>query len=161
MMEEMPDHNMAEEMVPEINPNMIAYHEEDSKYIESIKRINQKFQEMKDDINKIPIGNDEALKKSGKTTEQIMDEFKQQKLPLARIKKIMKSDEEVRMISAEAPILFAKACEMFISEITIKGYYNAERNERKTLQRKDIATAIARTETYDFLIDTIPKTELL
>ena len=26
-----------------------------------------------------------------------MDEFKQQKLPLARIKKIMKSDEEVRV----------------------------------------------------------------
>jgi hypothetical protein len=58
----------------------------------------------------------------------------------------MKSDEDVRvslfqnnqlfyfkMISAEAPILFAKACEMFISELTIKGYYNAEKNERKTL----------------------------
>ena len=45
----------------------------------------------------------------------------------------MKSDEEVRMISAEAPILFAKACEMFIAEMTIKGYYNAEKNERKTL----------------------------
>ena len=65
------------------------------------------------------------------------------------------------MISAEAPILFAKACEMFIAEMTIKGYYNAEKCERKTLQRKDIATAIARTETYDFLIDTIPKNELL
>jgi nuclear transcription factor Y gamma len=37
------------------------------------------------------------------------------------------------MISAEAPILFAKACEIFISELTIKGYYNAEKNERKTL----------------------------
>lgn len=56
----------------------------------------------------------------------------------------MKSDEEVRvslqiiyfifqMISAEAPVLFAKACEMFIAELTIKGYYNAERSERKTL----------------------------
>jgi hypothetical protein len=31
------------------------------------------------------------------------------------------------MISAEAPILFAKACEMFIIEMTIKGYYNAEK----------------------------------
>lgn len=64
------------------------------------------------------------------------------------------------MISAEAPILFAKACEMFITEITIKGYLNAEKSERKTLQRKDVAVAIARTETYDFLIDTIPKNEL-
>ena len=65
------------------------------------------------------------------------------------------------MISAEAPILFAKACEMFISEITIKGFYNAEKFDRKTIQRKDIASAIARTETYDFLIDTIPKNELM
>jgi len=27
---------------------------------------------------------------------------------------IMKSDEDVRMISAEAPVLFARACEYFI-----------------------------------------------
>ena len=73
----------------------------------------------------------------------------------------MKSDEEVRMISAEAPILFAKACEMFIAELTIKGYYNAEKGERKTLQRKDIAMAIAKTPTYDFLIDTRPREEFL
>jgi nuclear transcription factor Y gamma len=39
-------------------------------------------------------------------TEQ---EFKNHNdLPLARIKRIMKSDEDVRMISAEAPVLFAK-----------------------------------------------------
>jgi hypothetical protein len=29
----------------------------------------------------------------------------------------MKSDEDVRMISAEAPIVFAKACELFILEM--------------------------------------------
>ncbi len=73
----------------------------------------------------------------------------------------MKSDKEVRMISAETPILFAKACEMIIVEMTIKGYYNKQKNDRKTLERKDIATAIARTETYYFLIDTIPRNELL
>lgn len=43
-------------------------------------------------------------------------DFKTHNLPLARIKKIMKSDEDVRMISSEAPALFAKACEMFILE---------------------------------------------
>jgi hypothetical protein len=47
--------------------------------------------------------------------ESITD-FKTHNLPLARIKKIMKSDEDVRMISSEAPALFAKACEMFILE---------------------------------------------
>jgi len=43
-------------------------------------------------------------------------------LPLARIKRIMKSDEDVRMISAEAPVLFAKACEIFILELTLRSW---------------------------------------
>ena len=85
-----------------------------------------------------------------------MERFKDQKLPLARIKKIMKSDEDVRMISAEAPILFAKACEMFIIEMTHKAYYYAAKNNRKTLQRNDISAAIVDTEIYDFLLDTKP-----
>jgi nuclear transcription factor Y gamma len=85
-----------------------------------------------------------------------LEKFKDQKLPLARIKKIMKSDEDVRMISAEAPILFAKACEMFIIEMTHKAYYYAAKNNRKTLQRNDISAAIVDTEIYDFLLDTIP-----
>lgn len=46
------------------------------------------------------------------------EDFKIHLLPLARVKKIMKSDEDVRMISAETPAVFAKACELFILEIT-------------------------------------------
>ena len=65
------------------------------------------------------------------------------------------------MISAEAPLIFSKATEMFIQELTIKGIFNAEKSERKTLQRKDIAMAIAHTPTYDFLIDTLPREEFL
>ena len=38
--------------------------------------------------------------------EQTVD-FKTHSLPLARIKKIMKADEDVKMISAEAPVVFA------------------------------------------------------
>ncbi len=41
--------------------------------------------------------------------------FKNHQLPLARIKKVMKTDEDVKMISAEAPILFAKGCDIFIT----------------------------------------------
>ncbi|KAH8521922.1 hypothetical protein H0E87_002815 [Populus deltoides] len=40
-------------------------------------------------------------------------------LPLARIKKIMKkSGDDVKMISGEAPIVFSKACELFIEDLT-------------------------------------------
>ena len=67
-------------------------------------------------------------------------------LPLARIKRIMKSDEDVRMISAEAPVLFAKACEMFILELTLRSWCYSEQNKRRTLQKEDIQTAIRRTE---------------
>ena len=38
------------------------------------------------------------------------------------------------MISAEAPVLFAKACEMFIIELTHRAYYYTKENKRKTLQ---------------------------
>jgi nuclear transcription factor Y gamma len=38
------------------------------------------------------------------------------------------------MISAEAPILFAKACEMFILELTLRSWYQTEEFKRRTLQ---------------------------
>ncbi|CEP13620.1 hypothetical protein [Parasitella parasitica] len=41
--------------------------------------------------------------------ETFDSDFKNHPLPLARIKKVMKTDQDVKMISAEAPILFAKA----------------------------------------------------
>ena len=84
------------------------------------------------------------------STEQ---EFKNHNdLPLARIKRIMKSDEDVRMISAEAPVLFAKACEIFILELSIRAWGAAEKCKRRTLQKEDIDEAIKNTDIFDFLV---------
>ncbi|KDP25073.1 hypothetical protein JCGZ_22608 [Jatropha curcas] len=91
--------------------------------------------------------------------EQTTD-FKNHSLPLARIKKIMKADEDVRMISAEAPVIFAKACEMFVLELTLRSWIHTEENKRRTLQKNDIAAAISRTDVFDFLVDIIPRDEL-
>ncbi|XP_044506113.1 nuclear transcription factor Y subunit C-2 [Mangifera indica] len=91
--------------------------------------------------------------------EQTID-FKNHSLPLARIKKIMKTDEDVRMISAEAPVIFAKACEIFILELTLRSWIHTEENKRRTLQKNDIAAAISRTDVFDFLVDIIPRDEL-
>lgn len=63
------------------------------------------------------------------------------------------------MISAEAPILFAKGCEIFITELTKRAWVHAEENKRRTLQRSDIATAISKTDMCDFLIDIVPREE--
>mmetsp|Transcript_632 Transcript_632/g.950 ORF Transcript_632/g.950 Transcript_632/m.950 type:complete len:200 (-) Transcript_632:15-614(-) len=86
--------------------------------------------------------------------------FKSYQLPLARIKKIMKADKDVKMISQEAPILFAKACEIFIRELTLRAWLQTEENKRKTLQRNDIAAAISKTDMYDFLIDIVPREDI-
>lgn len=99
---------------------------------------------------------------------KVLDEIKNikqiepgnQLLPLARIKKIMKLDEDVKMISAEAPLLFAKATEIFIHELTLRAWLHTEDNKRRTLQRNDIAMAISKYDQFDFLIDIVPRDEI-
>ncbi|KAI9677580.1 MAG: hypothetical protein M1817_006534 [Caeruleum heppii] len=86
-------------------------------------------------------------------------DYKIHQLPLARIKKVMKADPEVKMISAEAPILFAKGCDIFITELTMRAWIHAEDNKRRTLQRSDIASALAKSDMFDFLIDIVPREE--
>ncbi|KAF4073919.1 hypothetical protein AMELA_G00248780 [Ameiurus melas] len=87
-------------------------------------------------------------------------DFRMQELPLARIKKIMKLDEDVKMISAEAPVLFAKAAQIFITELTLRAWIHTEDNKRRTLQRNDIAMAITKFDQFDFLIDIVPRDDL-
>ncbi|KAF2474064.1 histone-fold-containing protein [Lindgomyces ingoldianus] len=86
-------------------------------------------------------------------------DYKLHQLPLARIKKVMKADPEVKMISAEAPILFAKGCDIFITELTMRAWIHAEENKRRTLQRSDIASALSKSDMFDFLIDIVPREE--
>ncbi|CAM9560711.1 unnamed protein product, partial [Discosporangium mesarthrocarpum] len=95
------------------------------------------------------------------------EDFKGNDLPLARIKKIMRLEDEVRepgssrfMISAEAPVVLAKACEMFILEMAMRASTLTEENKRRTLQRHDIAMAVSKADTYDFLIDIVPREEV-
>merc|ERR1719361_2261380 len=64
------------------------------------------------------------------------------------------------MISAEAPVLFGKACEMFIHELTMRAWVHTEDNKRRTLQRNDIAMAITKYDQFDFLIDIVPRDDI-
>ncbi|KAI0771660.1 histone-fold-containing protein [Trametes elegans] len=91
--------------------------------------------------------------------EQETPDYRHPPLPLARIKKVMKSDPEVKMIAADAPILFCKACEIFIAEITARAFIIADSNKRRTLSRADIAKALSKSDQFDFLIDIVPRDE--
>ncbi|KAJ1930161.1 CCAAT- binding transcription factor component [Tieghemiomyces parasiticus] len=87
-------------------------------------------------------------------------DFKTHTLPLARIKRLMKMDENVKMIGNEAPLLFSRACEIFISELTMRSWFNAEDNKRRTVQRGDTSVAVSKFDQYDFLIDIVPREDL-
>ena len=102
-----------------------------------------------------------------KQTEKIHDlkieereEFKNlTDLPLARIKRIMKADDDVRMIRAEAPVLFAKACELFILELTLRSYHFTEAKARNNLTKEDVHSTVSKTGMYDFLIQILQERE--
>mmetsp|Transcript_37969 Transcript_37969/g.38653 ORF Transcript_37969/g.38653 Transcript_37969/m.38653 type:complete len:346 (+) Transcript_37969:73-1110(+) len=89
------------------------------------------------------------------------EDFKFQILPLSRIKKVMKLEDEIRdekcMISGEAPVVFAKACEIFIAELALRAWIVAEDSKRRTLLRGDLSKAVSSCELYDFLLDIIPR----
>ncbi|KAI6230104.1 CBFD-NFYB-HMF domain-containing protein [Aphelenchoides fujianensis] len=89
------------------------------------------------------------------TNEEYREVTKTQILPLARIKKIMKIDDE--MISSEGPILIAKASEFLIEELTLRAWLHADSCRRKTLQKIDIGDATTQSEIFDFLIDIVPR----
>ena len=91
------------------------------------------------------------------TETQFGQDFKNPLFPLAKIRNIMKSDGDVRMIATEAPALFAKACEMLILELTIRAWAQTEEAKRCTLKRSDISAAIQRTDIFDFFIDIVPR----
>ena len=64
------------------------------------------------------------------------------------------------MISAEAPVLFAKAAEMFVSELSLRAWIHTEENKRRTLQKNDISQAVSKYDQFDFLIDIVPRDEM-
>lgn len=43
------------------------------------------------------------------------------------------------MISAEAPMVIAKACELFIRELTLRAWEHTDENKRRTLQVKPLS----------------------
>nr|KMM65827.1 hypothetical protein CPAG_02170 [Coccidioides posadasii RMSCC 3488] len=81
-------------------------------------------------------------------------------LPLTRIKKIIHLDEDIAQCSNNAAFLIAVATEMFIRYLAEQSYnvVKSERKPRKTIQYKDLATAVSRIDNLEFLSDIIPKT---
>ncbi|KAG6503584.1 hypothetical protein ZIOFF_035900 [Zingiber officinale] len=87
-------------------------------------------------------------------------DYKQHQLPLARIKRIMKMEGDAKMVSADTPIFFAKACELFISELAVRSWLHAEQCKRHTIRRTDVAGAICHSNVLNFLLEILHAEEL-
>lgn len=80
-------------------------------------------------------------------------------LPLARIKRLMKVEENVKMVASEVPILFSLVAEVFIEELTLRAWMSTEDGKRKILQIGDISFAARTSPMYDFLVHIVPSNE--
>lgn len=77
------------------------------------------------------------------------------RLPLSRIKSIMKSDPDVTLASQEAVITLAKATELFIHSLSKDAVISTLNSKRKTLQRKDLDSMLDSKDCYIFLEGTL------
>lgn len=60
-----------------------------------------------------------------------------------------------RKTTEEAAIVLARACEIFLMDIAMKGYRSKTDISNSILQRKDIFNGVIRADEYDFLADDI------
>ncbi|KAF9968718.1 hypothetical protein BGZ70_009640 [Mortierella alpina] len=79
-------------------------------------------------------------------------------LPVARIKRIIKEDKDVQMVSNDAVFIISLATEMFLESFTSKAFNLAKLEKRKTVSYKDLATAVSQHDSLEFLQDVVPKT---
>lgn len=73
------------------------------------------------------------------------------RLPLARIKHIMKLDPDVSIISQESAILVTKATELFIESLAREAFTHTAQAKKKTVQKKDVDLAISSVDALTFL----------
>lgn len=73
------------------------------------------------------------------------------RLPLARIKHIMKVDPDVSIISQECAVLVTKATELFIESLAREAFVHTAQAKKKTIQKKDVDMAISTVDALMFL----------
>ncbi|XP_038210329.1 DNA polymerase epsilon subunit 4 [Zerene cesonia] len=73
------------------------------------------------------------------------------RLPMARIKNIMKMDPDVHIVNAEAVFLVTKATEMFLESIAKETFTYTTHHKRKTISKKDLDVIINKVDCLCFL----------
>ncbi|XP_055810480.1 uncharacterized protein LOC129880466 [Solanum dulcamara] len=84
-------------------------------------------------------------------------EIHQLQIPISRVKKIMKLDQDINKINSEALHLIASSTELFIELLAEKSAQVALEKKRKTINLEHLRVAVKRHQpTSDFLFDSLP-----
>ncbi|XP_072758083.1 DNA polymerase epsilon subunit 4 [Anoplolepis gracilipes] len=73
------------------------------------------------------------------------------RLPLGRIKTIIKMDPDVTLVNQEAVFLTAKSVELFIDSLAKEAYKYTAQAKKKTVQKRDVESAIDNVDALVFL----------
>ena len=86
----------------------------------------------------------------GPSTEEPEQE-KLTRFPMGRIKRIMKMDPDVRVVTPEASFLVSKSLELFVESLVWEAHRYTEQSRKKTMQKHDVDRAIDGVDALAFL----------
>ena len=95
--------------------------------------------------------NGEIEEEKDSTTAKPEGEEKLFKFPLGTVKRIIKMDPDVNVISKDSIFLITKALEMFVESLSIEAYSYTAGAKKKTLSKQDVEKAIDAVDALAFL----------
>ena len=75
------------------------------------------------------------------------------KFPVARIKRIMQADEDVGKVAQATPTAVAKALELFMITLVLKGANAAQAQNSKRVTAQHLKSALMADKEFDFLAE--------
>jgi len=97
------------------------------------------------------VENGEIEEEKDSTTTKPEGEEKLFKFPLGTVKRIIKMDPDVNVISKDSIFLISKALEMFVESLSIEAYSYTAGAKKKTLSKQDVEKAIDAVDALSFL----------
>ena len=107
--------------------------------------INNKNENLKNEVEEIANLEIKDEKNHKKEKNTLM------RFPLAKIKNIMKLDDDIKLCQKNAYYVIGKLTELFLKELARNSYLVCKNQKRKTINIEDISTAIRQNDKYSFI----------
>jgi len=101
--------------------------------------------------NSEPMATEEAGPSSENKENKTPEKVRHVKLPLARVKYIMKTDPDVHIITQDAVFLTTKATELFIEMLSKASFDCTNQTKRKTVMKQDFEKVVKTASNLCFL----------